>query len=121
MAAFLALDRGEVRIDPAGTDLRIGEGQRDVFASRRLRLAHPAATDFGGSVSGEDTVVRLALSGFLAILLDADGRVRFIMASVPSKPALVSLTYPSAFAIGVLLFVPLALSPGTLVPVDAGP
>ena len=76
MAAFLALDRCEVRIDPAGTDLRIGEGQRDVFASRRLRLAHPATSDFGRGLSGEDAVVRLAFRGFLAILLDADGRIK---------------------------------------------
>lgn len=46
VAAFLALDRGEVRIDPAGTNLRVGEGQRNIFASRCFRLAHPAAADF---------------------------------------------------------------------------
>ena len=31
MAAFLAFDRREVRIDLARADLRIGEAERDIF------------------------------------------------------------------------------------------
>ena len=46
VAAFLAFDRCEVRVDAARANLRICEGQGDVFAAGRLCLAHPAAADF---------------------------------------------------------------------------
>ena len=39
MTAVFVFDRGEVRIDLARPDGRIGEGQRDIFASRRGRFA----------------------------------------------------------------------------------
>ena len=64
VAAFLAFHGCEVRIDPAGADLRVGEGQRDIFASRRLCLAHPAAADFGRGFTGIDAVLLLSLEKF---------------------------------------------------------
>ena len=102
MTALLAFDRREVREDLAGADLGVCERDREVFAARLLRFAHPAAADLGRGLSGEDAVVRLAVAGFFSAFFSmriaAD---RFIIARVPSKPALVSVTYPSAFAMGV--------------------
>ena len=73
VAAFLAFDRCEVRVDAARANLRICEGQGDVFAAGRLCLAHPAAADFGRGLTGEDAVVRLGLFSFVRVLFDADG------------------------------------------------
>ena len=70
MTPLLAFDRCKVCVNPAWTDLWVCEGDRDIIPAGGFRLADPAAADFE----------------------------RFIIASVPSKPVLVSLTYPSAFA-----------------------
>ena len=47
MAAFLAFHGGEVRVDLARADLRVCEGDRDIFAARCLGFAKPSAADFG--------------------------------------------------------------------------
>jgi hypothetical protein len=110
VAAFLAFDRRKVCVDLAGSDLRVCEGDRDVFAARCFRFPEPAAADFGRGFTGEDAVVRLSFGAFFRVLLDADRADRFIIARAPSKPVLVSLTYPSALAmwefLSFLLVVP---------------
>ena len=67
VAAILILDRGEVRIDFARADHRVCEGERDIFAARRLRGADPAAANIGAFLSGIDPEIGLFVGGLFVI------------------------------------------------------